>query len=374
MRDHRFAWSYSWTKAFLQSRNLLAKAERRGAHRRKRPRRPLPGMMLHQDASRHAWLSDGPALDLVVTMDDATSEIYSAFLVEEEGTDSTFRALLEVFGRHGLPLSLYTDRGSHYFYTSEAGGKVDRGQPTQVGRALAHLGVEHIAAYSPQARGRSERLFQTLQDRVPKELALACIATMEAANVWLRDTYIPAHNARFAVKAEQEGSGFVAVPGLDLAEVLCVQEDRVVGNDNCVSFLTRKLQIPENPLRPHFVKATVKVHQYPAGGVAIFHGRRCLGRYDSKGLPIGEPRVEGRERKAAGPSRRQPRAVLGAVKDASRRAAVTSPPARPSLTAPPRVAHGRGRSAPGNGPDSPTRKYPTETPLLRRTKHERAAT
>jgi hypothetical protein len=374
VRDHRFAWSYSWTKAFLQSRNLLAKAERRGAHRRKRPRRPLPGMMLHQDASRHAWLSDGPALDLVVTMDDATSEIYSAFLVEEEGTDSTFRALLEVFGRHGLPLSLYTDRGSHYFYTSEAGGKVDRGQPTQVGRALAHLGVEHIAAYSPQARGRSERLFQTLQDRVPKELALACIATMEAANVWLRDTYIPAHNARFAVKAEQEGSGFVAVPGLDLAEVLCVQEDRVVGNDNCVSFLTRKLQIPENPLRPHFVKATVKVHQYPAGGVAIFHGRRCLGRYDSKGLPIGEPRVEGRERKAAGPSRRQPRAVLGAVKDASRRAAVTSPPARPSLTAPPRVAHGRGRSAPGNGPDSPTRKYPTETPLLRRTKHERAAT
>jgi transposase len=161
VRDHRFAWSYSWTKAFLQSRNLLPKAERRGAHRRKRPRRPLPGMMLHQDASRHAWLAEGPALDLVVTMDDATSGIYSAFLVEEEGTDSTFRALLEVFGRHGLPLSLYTDRGSHYFYTAEVGGKVDRGQPTQVGRALAHLGVEHIAAYSPQARGRSERLFQT---------------------------------------------------------------------------------------------------------------------------------------------------------------------------------------------------------------------
>jgi hypothetical protein len=331
-------------------------------------------MMLHQDASRHAWLSDGLALDLVVTMDDATSEIYSAFLVEEEGTDSTFRALLEVFGRHGLPLSLYTDRGSHYFHTAEAGGKEDRGQPTQVGRALAHLGVEHIAAYSPQARGRSERLFQTLQDRVPKELALACIATMEAANAWLRDTYIPAHNARFAIKAEQEGSAFVAVPGLDLAEVLCVQEDRVVGNDNCVSFLNRKLQIPESPLRPHFVKATVKVHQYPAGGVAIFHGRRCLGRYDSKGAPLGEPRVRGHERQAAGPSRRQARAVLGAVKDASRRDAVTSPSARPSLTAPPRVAHPRGRSAPGNGPDSPTRKYPTETPLLRRTKRERAAT
>jgi hypothetical protein len=170
-----------------------------------------------------------------------------------------------------------------------------------------------------------------------------------------------------------EGSAFVAVPGLDLAEVLCVQEERVVGNDNCVSFLNRKLQIPESPLRPHFVKATVKVHQYPAGGLAIFHGRRCLERYDSKGVPIGEPRVEGHARQAAGPSRRQARAVLGAVKDASRRDAVTSPSARPSLTAPPRVAHARGRSAPGNGPDSPTRKCPTETPLLRRTKRERAA-
>jgi transposase len=374
VRDHRFAWSYSGTRAFLQSRNFLAKAARRGAHRRKRPRRPLPGMMLHQDASRHAWLSDGPALDLVVTMDDATSEIYSAFLVEEEGTDSTFLALLAVFGRHGLPLSLYTDRGSHYFYTAEAGGKVARGEPTQVGRALAHLGVEHIAAYSPQARGRSERLFQTLQDRVPKELVLAGITTMAEANAWLRDTYIPAHNARFATKAEQEGSAFVAVPGLDLAEVLCVQDERVVGNDNCVSFLNRKLQIPESPLRPHFVKASVKVHHYPDGSLAVFHGRRCLGRYDSKGVAIGEPRAEDRERKAAGPSRRQPRAVLRAVKDASRRDAVTSPAVRPSLTAPPRVARSHVRSAPGNGPDSPTRKCPTETPLLRRTKRERAAT
>jgi hypothetical protein len=331
-------------------------------------------MMLHQDASRHAWLSDGPALDLVVTMDDATSEIYSAFLVEEEGTDSTFLALLEVFGRHGLPLSLYTDRGSHYFYTAEAGGKVARGEPTQVGRALAHLGVEHIAAYSPQARGRSERLFQTLQDRVPKELVLAGITTMAEANAWLRGTYIPAHNARFATKAEQEGSAFVAVPGLDLAEVLCVQDERVVGNDNCVSFLNRKLQIPESPLRPHFVKASVKVHHYPDGSLAVFHGRRCLGRYDSKGVAIGEPRAEDHGRKAAGPSRRQARAVLRAVKDASRRDAVTSPAARPSLTAPPRVARSHARSAPGNGPDSPTRKCPTETPLLRRTKRERAAT
>jgi hypothetical protein len=159
-------------------------------------------MMLHQDASRHAWLSDGPALDLVVTMDDATNEIYSAFLIEEEGTDSTFQALLEVFGRNGLPLSLYTDRGSHYFYTAEAGGKVGRSQPTQVGRALAHLGVEHIAAYSLQARGRSERLFHTLQDRVPKELVLARITTVAGANAWLRATKALPRNNRFMVVAD----------------------------------------------------------------------------------------------------------------------------------------------------------------------------
>jgi transposase len=283
VEHHAFAWGYTWTKGFLHSKSLLERAKRRGAHRRKRPRRPLPGMMLHQDGSRHAWLGGRPALDLIVTMDDATSAILSAFLVEEEGTASTFRALTEVFGRHGLPLSLYTDRGSHYFHTPEAGGKVDRSAPTQVGRALEHLGVEHIAAYSPQARGRSERVFQTLQDRLTKELALAGIDTIEAANVFIKDMYVPAHNARFTVKAEQEGVAFVAIRGVDLSEILCVQEERQVGNDNCVTFNKLKLQIPESPLRAHFVKATVKVRQYQDGTHAVFHGQRCLGRYDEKG-------------------------------------------------------------------------------------------
>jgi transposase len=286
VRDHRFLWGYTWTKTFLQSKGLLEKAKRRGAHRRKRPRRPLPGMMLHQDGSRHEWLGGRSALDLIVTMDDATSAIYSALLVVEEGTASTFRALEEVFGLHGLPLSLYTDRGSHYFSTPEAGGKVDRACPTQVGRALEHLGVEHIAAYSPQARGRSERVFHTLQDRLTKELALAGITTMEAANMFLRDVYIPAHNARFAVKPEQDGNAFVAITGINLAEILCVQEQRLVGNDNCVSFNRLKLQIPASPLRAHFVKARVKVRQYHDGTHAIFHGPRCLGRYDRKGQAV----------------------------------------------------------------------------------------
>ena len=283
---HNFAWSYTWTKTFLHSKGLLEKAARRGAHRRKRPRRPMPGMLLHQDGSRHVWIQGLPALDLIVTMDDATSAIYSAFLCEEEGTVSTFRALREVFAAHGLPMSLYTDRGSHYFHTDEAGGPVNRKRLTQVGRALERLGVEHIAAYSPQARGRSERMFQTLQDRLVKELALAGIETVEAANAFLREFYIPAHNARFAVDPEQPGTGFVAVPGVDLDEVLCVQEERQVGNDNCVSYNRLKLQIPESPLRPHFVKARVKVRTYADGMHAVFHGPRCLGRYDAEGRII----------------------------------------------------------------------------------------
>jgi transposase len=372
--DHQFRWSYTWTKMLLQSQGLLEKAAKRGAHRRKRPRRPLPGMMLHQDGSPHAWLEGQPSLDLIVTMDDATSEIYSAFLIGEEGTDSSFQGLLEVFNRHGLPLSLYTDRGGHYFYTPEAGGKVDRELLTQVGRALAQLDIEHIPAYSPEARGRSERMFRTLQDRLPKELALAGITAVEAANGWLRETYLPAHNARFAVKAEQDGSAFVEARGLDLAEILCFQEERIVGNDNCVSFEKRKLQIPESPLRAHFVKARVKVHRHPDGAMAIFHGRRCLGRYKSDGSPSGEPAADAKQSQNSVPSSCEARTALGPVKDATRRKAVASPVARPSLTAPARGAGSHGRSAPGNGPASLTRKCQPGTPLLQQTKRKRADT
>jgi transposase len=290
VRDHGFGWGYTWTKTFLHGEGLLRAAPRRGAHRRKRPRRPLPGMMLHQDGSRHVWVAGLPACDLIVTLDDATSAIYSAFLVEEEGMASTFRGLLEVFGEHGLPLSLYTDRGSHYFATPKAGGPVDREQPTQVGRALAQLGVEHIAAYSPEARGRSERAFKTLQDRLPKELALAGITTLAAADRFIQEVYLPEHNARFAVAAEQEGTAFVAVPGVELREVLCLQEERQVANDNTVAFHRLRLQIPSSPLRAHFVKATVKVRQYGDGTYAIFHGRRCIGRYDDQGILINDNR------------------------------------------------------------------------------------
>ena len=179
-------------------------------------------------------------------------------------------------------MSLYTDRGAHYFYTSKA-GEIDRRRPTQVGRALEQLGVEHIGAYSPQARGRSERAFQTLQDRLVKELKLAGIVSIEAANAFIREVYLPAHNQRFAVKATEPGSAFTPIPGVGLDEILCVQEERQVGHDNCVSYRTLKLQIPPSPMRPHFVKARVKVHVYPDGSHAVFHGPRCIGRYDENG-------------------------------------------------------------------------------------------
>ena len=199
VKRFNFNWGYSWTKHQLQVSGLIERAPRRGAHRRKRPRKPCEGMMLHQDGSRHAWLASEPPLDLIVTLDDATSKIYSIFLIEEEGTVSTFQALLEVFIAQGLPCSLYTDRGSHYFLTPKVGGVVDKTQLTQVGRALDRLGIEHIPAYSPEARGRSERMFATLQDRLPKELELAGIAGIQAANRFIREVYLPEHNARFAV-------------------------------------------------------------------------------------------------------------------------------------------------------------------------------
>ena len=282
---HGFAWSYTWTKTTLQRAGLVSKAPRRGAHRRRRPRKPCVGMMLHQDGSRHEWLPGQPALDLIVTMDDATSEIYSAFFVDEEGTMSSLRALSEVIGERGLFCSLYADRASHYWHTPDAGGKVDRDNPTQVGRALQRLGIELIPAYSPEARGRSERMFGTLQKRLPQELRLAGITGIDEANRFLKEVYLPQHNARFALPAEDQGTAFVSFAGA-LDDILCIQEERTVSNDNTVRYKRRLLQLPADRHRRHYVKATVRVHEYPDGTLAVFHGPRCLARYQTDGEPI----------------------------------------------------------------------------------------
>jgi hypothetical protein len=283
VRDHNFAWGYTFTKTQLHAAGLVDRAKRRGAHRRKRERKPCEGMMLHQDGSRHDWLSNGSSLDLIVTMDDATSTLYSAFLVEEEGTASSFRGLTETLLAKGLPSSLYTDRGSHYFVTPKAGEAVDKSRLTQVGRALARLGIEHIAAYSPEARGRSERMFGTLQDRLTRELALAGIGDIDAANRFLADVYLPAHNARFARPPALAESAFVAADPAELAEILCVEEERVVGNDNTITFGRLRLQLPPSPMRHHFVKARVKVRRYPDGSIAVFHGPRRIASYNQDG-------------------------------------------------------------------------------------------
>lgn len=280
--EHRGTRSYTWTKTRLQRAGHVARAPRRGAHRKKRPRKPLPGMMLHQDGSTHEWVP-GWQWDLIVTMDDATNELYSAFFVEEEGTMSSFQGLREVIEAQGLFSSLYVDRGSHYWHTAEAGGKVDKTRLTQVHRALQQLGITLIPAYSPEARGRSERAFRTLQDRLPKELGVAGITDMAAANRYLREQFLPAHNRRFATPAAEVGTAFVPWIGTTLVDVLCIQEERVVANDNTVRYQGRSLQIPSDPHRFHYVKATVRVHEYPDGTLAVFHGPRCLAHYDTAG-------------------------------------------------------------------------------------------
>jgi transposase len=284
-KQHHYKLGYTVTKLHLHRAGLVIRAKTRSAHRKKRPRRPMTGMMLHQDASPHAWLpATGRSHDLVVTLDDATSAIYSMFLVDEEGTASSFRGLREVVAKHGLFCSLYTDRGSHYFFTPEAGGPVSKTNLTQVGRALKQLGIEAIPGYSPQARGRSERAFLTLQDRLPKEMKLAGIDTVEQANHWLAETYIAEHNRLFAIEAEQAETAFVADTAGAWREILCIQEDRVVGHDNTVRWKTMSLQLPPSRLRPHFVKATVRLHEYPDGTVSVFLGPHRLADYDACGV------------------------------------------------------------------------------------------
>ena len=288
-KRHGYTLGYTVTKLHLHRAGLVRPAQKRSAHRKKRLRRPFAGMMLHQDASRHAWLEAQAPMDLIVTLDDATGAIYSIFLVDEEGTASTFQGLREVVAEHGLFCSLYTDRGSHYFFTPKAGEKVSKTQLTQVGRALSQLGIEHIAAYSPEARGRSERAFRTLQDRVPKELRLAGISTVAEANAWLSATYKAMYNEQFAIASLEEGTAFVADAAGAWREILCIADERVVANDNTVAWEGKRLQIPASRLRPHFAKASVRVHEYPDGTISVFLGPHRLATYTSDGVEVAAP-------------------------------------------------------------------------------------
>ena len=293
---HFYSWyrrdggerSYGWVKNKLQEAGAVPKAKGRGRHRKRRERAPWPGMLLHQDGSTHEWV-EGRQWDLIVTMDDATSEHHSMFFCEQEGTWSSFRGVREVIEAKGLFCSLYTDRGSHYWTTPEAGGKVDKGSLTQFGRAMAQLGIEMIPAYSPEARGRSERAFGTHQGRLPKELALAGATDIESANRYLSEVYMPAFNAEFAQPARESGSAFV--PCRDLAaldDVLCEVHERTVGRDNCARFEGLALQLPADRHRAHYMKAKVKVRRHADGTLSVWHGPRRLARYAATGEPLSD--------------------------------------------------------------------------------------
>jgi hypothetical protein len=239
-------------------------------------------MRLHQDGSKHEWVA-GRYWDLIITLDDATSEHYSIFFVEEEGTRSSFLGVKETIQKRGLFCSLYTDRGSHYWHTPKVGGKVDKGHFTQFRRGLDQLGIHMIAAYSPEARGRCERAFRTHQGRLPQERSLQGIVEMSKANAYLREVYLQDYNKQFAISAHEEGSAFVPWKEGNLDDYLCEQHERVVGKDNCVQYKGTCLQIPPTASRNHYAKTTVRVHEYAEGNLALYHGPRCLGMYDAQG-------------------------------------------------------------------------------------------
>ena len=274
--------SYTWIKNQLQAAKSVPKRAKRGVHRKKRERSPLAGMMIHQDASTHEWVP-GKKWDLVVTMDDANNEHYSMFFTGQEGTASSFAGVRDVLLSHGLFCSFYSDRGSHYWNTPEAGGKVDKKNLTQFGRGMHQLGIEMIAAYSPEARGRSERAFATHQDRLVKELAFFGITGMAEANRYLNERYRPAFNTEFMEPAKEPGSAFVPLLGAQIDDILCEHYERTVARDNCISFEGKTLQIPQDQHRCNYIKVKVRVHRYPDGSLAIFHGPRRLANYHPDG-------------------------------------------------------------------------------------------
>jgi transposase len=283
---HGIKLSYSWVKAALQGAGLVAKRKQRGVHRKRRPRRPLPGMLLHLDGSQHRWFQDERWYDLVVILDDATSEIYYAQLVESESTRTVLQALREVIEQRGIFCALYSDRASHFFLRPQAGEEVDRGRLTQVGRALSQLGIERIAAYSPQARGRGERNFQTWQGRLPQELRLRGLRTLEAANRFLKRRYIREFNRKFAVAASEPGTAFVPVGTVDLDRIFSIQQERVVNRDNTVSWENRGWQIEKTQWRTSLAGCRVMVYQHLDGEVTIGYGPHTVGRYTAEGMPL----------------------------------------------------------------------------------------
>jgi hypothetical protein len=290
---HGIELSYTWVQKALQGAGLVARGRRRGKHRRRRERRPMAGMLLHIDGSKHRWFGDERWYDLIVILDDATSEIYYAQLVEEESTRTVMQGLRTVIENRGLFCALYSDRGSHFFVTPKAGEKVDKHRLTQVGRALRELGVQMIPAYSPQARGRSERSFGTWQGRLPQELRLAGIGTVEAANEFLRERYLAEFNTKFTAPAREKGTAFRKTARADLNWILTVQTERVVGKDNTVAMGDQYWQLEKSRFRSSLAGCTVTIHQHLDGTVSIRYGPHVVGRFTDPQTAQPESRGKG---------------------------------------------------------------------------------
>ena len=283
--EHNIRISYNWVRLALQGAGLIEKRARHDKHRKRRPRRPLVGMMLHMDGSPHDWLGKGTICDLIHAYDDANNRLYDIELVREEDSLSCMRILKTVVGKYGIFCSLYTDRASHFYFTKKAGEEVSKDRLTQIGRALQELGIHPIPSYSAQARGRSERLNRTLQGRIPQELRLRGIKTINEANKHLKTEYIKEHNRRFVRKPEEKESAFIAVPRtVDLDKIFCFKHERTVDNDNTISFKNRILQIGPSELRVSFAKCKVMVCEHLDGAISVDYGPHTLGYYMPKGL------------------------------------------------------------------------------------------
>jgi transposase len=280
---HGLSLSYTWTKMILQARGLAEKAPARGKHRRRRERRPMRGMMLHEDGSTHTWIPGLPMRDLIVVLDDADGRMLYARFFEQEGTLSTLHSFEHVLRRWGRFCEFYSDRGSHFCHTTKAEAGPDLVQQGQVSRVLKTLGIRHILARSPEARGRSERCFKTIQGRLPQELRAAGITDYEAAGVYLEKHFMPDFNRRFTVEPQQAESAFVPLAGIDLSLLLSVQTDRVVQRDNTVLFGGLTLQLPEVKERVHFMRCPVVVHELLDGTLGVSYQGRLLARFGIDG-------------------------------------------------------------------------------------------
>jgi transposase len=288
--EHGIRLSYSWVKQALQGAGLVKKRRKRGPHRRRRERKPLVGMLLHIDGSKHRWFQDDRYYDLIVVLDDATSEIYYAQFVEEESTRTVMAALREVIETKGVFCSLYSDRGSHFFLTPRAGEPVDKTRVTQVGRSMRELNIEMIPAYSPQARGRSERNFGTWQNRLPQELRLAGISSPEDANRFLRERYIAEFNRLFAKAAREKGTAFRKCERKDLDQVFSIQTERTVAKDNTITIRDRHWQLDRTPFRRTLADCRVMICEHLDGTVSVRWGPHTVGRFDADGRPLkGKP-------------------------------------------------------------------------------------